>query len=71
MKGKRDGNAVPNLIIYLFNRLQRYSPRAVLTDGCWELKWAKRSARMLPLTKLMRHRVGNLCQIQIKHISFK
>lgn len=53
MKGKRDGSAVPNLIIYLFNRLQWYSPRAVVTDGCWEVKWAKRFVRMLPLTKLM------------------
>lgn len=26
----------------------RSSPRAALTDACWEAKWAKRSARMLP-----------------------
>lgn len=71
MKGKRDGSAVPNLIIYLLNRLLCYSPRAVVTDGCWEVKWAKRFVRMLPLTKLMQHCIGNLCQIQIRHISFK
>lgn len=71
MKGKSDGSAVPNLIIYLLNRLLCYSPRAVVTDGCWEVKWAKRFVRMLPLTKLMQHCIGNLCQIQIRHISFK
>lgn len=49
MKGERDGSAVPNLIIYLLYRLLRYSPRAVVTDGCWEVKWAKRFVRMLPL----------------------
>lgn len=71
MKGKRDGNAVPNLIIYLLNRLLCYSPRAVVTDGCWKVKWAKRFVWMLSLTKLMQHCTGNLCQIQISHISFK
>lgn len=71
MKRERDGSAVPNLIIYLLNRLQCYSPRAVVTDGCWEVKWAKCFVRMLPLTKPMQHCSGNLCQIQIRHISFK
>lgn len=51
MKGERDGSAVPNLIIYLLYRLLRYSPWAVVTDGCWEVKWAKRFVRMLPLYK--------------------
>lgn len=45
---------MPNLIIYLLNRLQCYSPRAVVTDGCWEAKWAKRFVRMtLPLVLLL------------------
>lgn len=29
----------------------RSSPRAALTDACWEAKWAKRSARMPPPPK--------------------
>lgn len=69
---ERDGSAVPNLIIYLLNRLLCYSPRAVVTDGCWEVKWAKCFVRMLPtpshFIKLMQQCVGNLCQIQIMHI---
>lgn len=71
MKGKRDGSVVPNLIIYLLNRLLRYSPWAVVTDGCWEVKWAKCLVRTLPATKLMQRCIGNWCQIQIGNISFK
>lgn len=71
MKGKSDGAVLPNLIIYLLNSLLRYSPWAVVTNGCWEVKWAKRFVRMLPITTLMQHCIGNLCQIKIRHISFK
>lgn len=71
MKGKGDGRVALNLIIYLLNRLLCYSPWAVVTDGCWEVKWAKCLVRMLPPTKADAHCKGNLCQTQIKDILFK